>query len=322
MDYVPRHMNIRRGSAPTSVRLYTVVVSMWLAAAHLQAAAEMLRVEAVQGNDEIQFKIVTKVFTAYKYAKTQKYPYLFPIAGPATWKSVTTETSEPYPHHHSVFFACDRVNGSNYWQDKNETGQILSQGPKILEAAGSRAVIEDTCLWQRPGAEPDLRDTRTITIAAPSELYRTIDFDITLDPLKDVHIEKTNHSLFSARVAPELSVQSGGRLVNAEGKEKEAGTFGVASTWCSYRGEHGGLREGVAILQHPQNRWYPAPWFTRDYGFFSPTPMYWLESGSLDLPKGTPLKLRYRVVVFVGDVNIDRLFAEYAPGAAPPAAAK
>jgi len=277
--------------------------------------AEPLRVEAVAATDEIRVNVSGKLFTAYKYAKGQKYPYLYPVAGPATWKSVTTESSDPYPHHHSLFFACDKVNGNNYWQESNDAGQIVSQGPTIIEPSGLRVLIKDVCLWQRPGAEPDLRDTRTITVSAPSETLRTIDFEITLEPLKDVRIEKSNHSLFAARVVPELSVTNGGRLVNAEGKESEAGTFGAASPWCSYSGMREGLREGIAIFQHPKNRWYPAPWFTRDYGFFSPTPMFWLENGQVDLPKGEALTLRYRVVVFVGDPNLANLYSAYDSGA-------
>ena len=273
--------------------------------------AESLRVEAVAGTDAVHVNVAGKPFTTYAFAKDQKYPYFYPVSGPATSESVTTESSEPYPHHHSLFFACDKVNGSNYWQESNEAGQVVSQGPRIVEASGERAIVEDTCLWQRPGGEPDFRDTRTIVISAPSASLRTIDFAITLEPLKDVRILKSNHSLFAARVVPELNVLNGGRLVNADGKEKEAGTYGVASPWCSYSGVRDGMREGIAVFQHPQNRWNPAPWFTRDYGFFSPTPMQWLEGDALELRKGESLTLRYRVLVFSGDPDLAQQFAEY-----------
>lgn len=292
-------------------RIATIALMLTL---HGAALAEPLRVEATATDDAVSINIAGKLFTAYKYAKDQKYPYFYPVAGPATWKSVTTESSEPYPHHHSLFFACDKVNGSNYWQDTNDKGQIVSQGPKIVRAAGYSAVIDDTCLWQRPGGEPDFRDTRRITFASPSEVLRTIDFEITLEPLKDVRIDKSNHSLFAARVVPELNVLNGGRLVNAEGKEREEGTYGAASPWCSYSGMRDGLREGIAIFQHPNNRWYPSRWFTRDYGFFSPTPMYWLEGDKLELKKGESLSLRYRVLVFVDDPDMALLFKEYASG--------
>ena len=87
----------------------------------------------------------------------------------ASGQSITTETSEPYPHHHSLFFGCDRVNGGNYWQDTNERGQILSQGPKIVESSGGKVVLADECLWQQPGKEPIIRDRRNIVIVAPEQ---------------------------------------------------------------------------------------------------------------------------------------------------------
>lgn len=258
-----------------------------------------------------------KLFTCYKFEASQKYPYFWPVNGPASGRSVATETSEPYPHHHSLFFGCDRVNGGNYWQEGNERGQIISQGPKLIKASGSRVVFTDTCFWQQPGKEPVIRDLRRVTITAPNKDLRFIDFEISLKPLVDVRILKTNHALFSARVVPELSVKSGGTLINAEGKTGEKDTFGIASPWCDYSGTRsppGRITEGIAILQHPDNRWFPSKWFTRDYGFFSPTPMFWLKDDRLDLPKGRTLTLRYRVVVHTGDVKtagIQKIFRRY-----------
>ncbi|MEN6337334.1 MAG: DUF6807 family protein, partial [Phycisphaerales bacterium] len=195
-----------------------------------------------------------------------------------------------------------------------ERGQILSQGPKIVESSGGKVVLEDECLWKQPGQEPIIRDRRQIVITASSEGRRFIDFQITLEPLTDVRILKTNHSLFAARVVPELSVLSGGTLINAEGKTGETGTFNVPSPWCDYSGTRNGVTEGIAILQHPSDRWYPSKWFTRDYGFFSPTPMNWLEGDKLDLPKGEKLTLVYRVIVHTGDskqADISGLFEAY-----------
>jgi len=255
-----------------------------------------------------------KVFTCYKFAESQKYPYFWPVNGPVSGKSITTESSQPYPHHHSLFFGCDRVNEGNYWQEGNERGQIVSQGPKIIEASGDRVVFTDECLWQQPGAEPVIRDLRRVVITAPSRDIRFIDFEISLKPLVDICILKTNHSLFSARLVPELSVNSGGVLINAEGKTGEKGTWGAASPWCDYTGTRNGVTEGIAILQHPGNRWFPAKWFTRDYGFFSPTPMFWPEGGRTELPKGQMLTLHYRVVIHAGDVKtagIKQIFEQY-----------
>ena len=294
------------------------LVAGWslLAPAELIAAEQVTSAPVAAKLEENQLVIIVggEVFTCYKFAGSQKYPYFWPVNGPASGKSITTESSQPYPHHHSLFFGCDRVNGGNYWQEDNERGQIVSQGVKIIEASGERVVFADECFWQQPEAEPVIRDIRRVIITAPSKDLRFIDFEISLEPLVDVCILKTNHSLFSVRVAPELSTNSGGLLINAEGKTGEKGTWGVASPWCDYSGAREGVTEGIAILQHPDNRWFPSKWFTRDYGFFSPTPMFWPEGDRTELPKGEVLTLRYRVVIHTGDARtagIEQIFEQY-----------
>lgn len=300
------------------IQRFLLTVSCFLVAASAQADPGII--EAKLQNKLVAVTVGGQLFTVYKFDASQKYPYFWPVNGPASGKSVTTETSEPYPHHHSLFFGCDRVNGGNYWQDTNERGQILSQGPKIVEPSGSKVVFTDETLWKQPGKEPIIRDQRRIVITAPGDNLRLIDFTVTVEPLVDIRILKTNHSLFSARVVPELGVAQGGTLVSAEGKTGEKGTFGVESPWCDYYGTRAGVTEGLAILQHPGNRWYPAKWFTRDYGFFSPTPLNWLEE--LTLPKGEKLTLSYRVVVHSGDTQkagVASIFDAYKHGTPPSA---
>jgi len=64
-------------------------------------------------NDRVQILVGGELFTSYRFARSQKYPYFWPVNGPVTGRSITTESSQPYPHHHSLFFGCDRVNGGN-----------------------------------------------------------------------------------------------------------------------------------------------------------------------------------------------------------------
>jgi len=316
----PLKLIIKKLSMNSLKRLISIclIAAGWgiLMPAELGASAQAgwQEVTAKLEKNQVVVSVDGKPFTCYKFGSSQKYPYFWPVNGPASGKSVTTETSQPYPHHHSLFFGCDRVNGGNYWQESNEHGQIVSQGPKLIETSGKRVVFTDKCLWQRDANEPVILDLRRVVITAPSEGLRLIDFEISLVPLTDVEILKTNHALFSARVVPELSVEAGGTLINAEGKTSEKGTWGVASPWCDYSGQREGITEGIAILQHPDNRWFPSKWFTRDYGFFSPAPMFWLKGGHLELPKGRTLTLRYRVVVHSGDAKtaaIAEAFEQY-----------
>lgn len=269
------------------------------------------KVTAEKKGNKIEFRINGTLFTAYYVSEFEKYPFFFPVNGPSN-ASVTSMRNANYPHHSSLFFGCDRVNEGNYWQEGLERGQIVSLRVDILESGGEKARIENECIWKRPGADAPIKDKRRITVSAPSARTYQIDFDIELEMLLDVRIEKTNHSLFSGRMDPDLAVINKGTLVNAEGDSGEKETFGKRSPWMDYSGERMGKTEGMAILQHPSNTWFPAPWFTRDYGFFSPTPMYWPENDTcISLAKGEKIKLRYRVIVHEGNYREAEIAEEY-----------
>jgi hypothetical protein len=292
----------------------SILAASCLFSAATPARGEM-KLNAIQVGSRIDVTIDGKFFTSYRFAADEKYPFLFPVNGPSG-AGVTSMRNGEYPHHSSLFFGCDKVNGGNYWQEGLERGRIASRGPVIESASGKEIIIRDACDWTRPDAPQPLRDTRRIVISAPSPQVRQIDFTITLEAIEKVVISKTNHSLFSARMDPDLTPAFGGLMVNAEGAKGEKETFGKPSPWLVCLGiRDGKTTEGLAILQHPQNPGFPSPWFTRDYGFFSPTPMFWPADGKETLiEKGGKLLLGYRVLVFSGtaeSVGISNTFTQY-----------
>jgi hypothetical protein len=273
------------------------------------------KITAVKVGSKINVTINGKYFTSYIFSDDEKYPFFYPVNGPVSGGSVTSMRNGEYPHHSSLFFGCDLVNGGNYWQEGLERGRIISVNPEIIKQGGDTAIITDECIWSRPGAISPVKDTRKFIITMPSEGAIQIDVEIKMEMLMDVHFKKTNHSLFSARMAADLSVKNGGTMINAEGAKSEKDTFGKNSPWIDFYGKRGSAIEGLAIMQHPSNPWYPSPWFTRDYGFMSPTPMYWPEKGEETfMTKGTVLNLRYRVIVHSGDhlqAKIAEAFEKY-----------
>ena len=272
-------------------------------------------ITAVKVGSKINVTIDGKYFTSYIFSDDEKYPFFYPVNGPVSGGSVTSMRNAIYPHHTSLFFGCDLVNGGNYWQEGLERGRIISVNARIAREGGDTVVITDECIWSRPGALSPVKDSRRILITSPSTGITQIDFEITLEMMMDVHILKTNHSLFSARMAADLAVTNGGTMINAEGSRGEKDTFGKGSSWIDCYGKRGNSIEGLAIMQHPSNPWYPSPWFTRDYGFMSPTPMYWPQNGEETfMKKGTRLLLKYRVLVHAGthlDAKIAEQFEKY-----------
>jgi hypothetical protein len=281
----------------------------------ISLSAAGAKITAVKVGSKINVTIDGKFFTSYIFSEDEKYPFFYPVNGPVSGGSVTSMRNAEYPHHSSLFFGCDLVNGGNYWQEGLERGRIISVNAQIEKQGGDSAVITDECIWSRPGAQSPVKDTRKFIITSPSASVTQIDVEITMEMMMDVHIKKTNHSLFSARMAADLSVKNGGTMINAEGVQSEKGTFGKASPWIDYYGKRGEIIEGLTIMQHPSNPWYPSPWFTRDYGFMSPTPMYWPENGEETfMGKGTILLLRYRVLVHARnhlDAKIAEAFEKY-----------
>jgi hypothetical protein len=277
--------------------------------------AQVAKINAVKVGSKINITINGKYFTSYIFSDDEKYPFFYPVNGPVSGGSVTSMRNAEYPHHSSLFFGCDQVNGGNYWQEGLERGRIISINAEIVKEGGDTVIITDECIWSRPGALSPVKDIRKFTITAPSATMSQIDTEITMEILMDMHIRKTNHSLFSARMAADLSVKNGGTMINAEGLKSEKDTFGKGSPWIDYYGKRGNAVEGLAIMQHPSNPWYPSPWFTRDYGFMSPTPMYWPENGEeIFMKKGTTLLLRYRVLVHAGtntEADIAGQFEKY-----------
>jgi hypothetical protein len=269
------------------------------------------KIVAEKSHTKIDVLINKNLFTSYIFSEDEKYPFFFPVNGPSN-SSVTSMRNGNYPHHSSLFFGCDKVNGGNYWQEGLERGQIISLRADIIESGNDRVVIEAENIWRRPNANSPIKDFRKITITAPSNELFQIDFDITMEMLMDVTIDKTNHSLFSGRMDADLAVTNGGTMVNANGDKGEKGTFGKRSPWIDFYGKRGDKIEGMAIMQHPSNEWYPSPWFTRDYGFFSPTPMYWpANDKETTLKKGQTIQLKYRVLVHNGDVASAKIAEQF-----------
>ena len=274
--------------------------------------ASAAKLTAERRGSKINVSIDGKFFTSYVFSEDEKYPFFYPVNGPLTGGSVTSMRNAVYPHHTSLFFGCDMVNGGNYWQEGLERGRIISVNARIEKEGGDTVLITDECIWSRPGAVSPVKDTRKYIITAPSAGKTFIDVEITMHTLMDVRIKKTNHSLFSARLAADISVTNGGTMINAEGDMNEKDTFGKRSPWIDFSGSRGNNVEGLAILQHPSNPWFPAPWFTRDYGFISPTPMYWPENGEETFLKdGSKLVPKYRVIVHSGDHKQADIAGEY-----------
>lgn len=255
-----------------------------------------------------------QVVAAYRTNPNQKYPYIYPLAGPVSRVSVTSESAQPWPHHRSVFLGADKVNGGNYWQQGSKDGQILSQDLKLIRA--EKTVVEwgDRCLWKKPDQEPIIEDTRRYVLDWRGTDYYVLDAFLSFKMLTDVTIQKTNHGFFGVRVEQDICPFGGGHLVSSEGGVGEEQTFGKPAKWMAFYGRrrfNPAISEGVAVFCPPKP-FENCEWFTRDYGNCSPMPFLFHEEG-FHWPKDFVLDAVYRTVVFAGepaDVDLNGLWNE------------
>lgn len=284
------------------------------------------------GNHQLQQLWVRKnnvVLTSYRAHPSQKYPFFYPVMGPVSGLSLTSESGSPWPHHRSVFFGLDQVNGGNYWQDNMSRGQIVSQGPSFAKKDGKYDIgadfvnIVDRCLWRQPGKDPIIEDNRKFAIKMLEGNRYVLDADIVVKALTKITVKRTNHGLFGVRCAPDLAPTGGGNILSSEGGKTQKETEGKPARWMAFYGKRAGLKEeiveGISVFcpsKAPHPKFENCPWFTRDYGNCSPMPFNYFKQKdeTFELVEGEELKLRYRVVAFAGtpkDANLDGLWNEF-----------
>ncbi len=255
----------------------------------------------------------------YRTGSNQKYPYLYPMAGPISMVTVLTESSQPWPHHRGCFLGEDRVNGGNYWQQGTKDGQILSQGVKVESSQPTKIVWTDSGIWKKPEADPIISDTRKYTLDWRCDDYYILDLEYSRTTLTDVTCDKTNHGFFGVRVSQDLCPDGGGNLINDQGGLNQGASEKKPNKWLAYYGKrhfNPAIVEGVSVFCAPAAMWKDwgvegdCPWLARDYGNISPLPYY--LSGA-KFPKDTTMKMNFRAVFFAGtaaDVDLNGLWNE------------
>jgi hypothetical protein len=295
----------------------------------------------------VVIKIDGQLFTEY-LTRAGGSPALWPIIGPAGREMTRPYPLRPagkgkydtddHPHHQSLWFTHDQVNGANFWA-ANINGGAGDSGPHIAhrefvntDSDGETATVVTRNDWMN-GDERICAEERTIVFGTRENGDRWIDFTITLKATDgDVTFGDTKEGTFAIRVPDPMRVEAnlGGRIENSEGQTNEA-AWGQPAKWVDYTGPveapSPDLRPptadlpvtGIAILSHP-NSFRPTPrWHVRTYGLFAanpfgqrdfPTPEA-ADQGATTIKNGDSLTLRYLVLLHRGRTNNDDLNAAF-----------
>ncbi len=265
-------------------------------------------VEIIEENEQLVIRIGGQEYARYQFSPSRWKPYLYPLRA-ANGLSLLADAPTDHRHHHGIWVGHGRVNDIDFWLERYNSGKIVHRKFENKAGGSDTGSFTETCDWVSPTGQVILSDTRTFTFYDTPLEARYFDFELTLRAPEGatVTLYPTNEAgLPHVRVAESLRVRDGGTLTNAEGKKNERGTYKQRSPWMDCSGKLGRLTCGIALLEHPQNPDFPTPWFTRDYGPFSPNYGFFREEPIVVTPD-EPLRLRYRFYTHNGDVQEGRV---------------
>ena len=265
-------------------------------------------------------------------------PYIYPLFSPAG-HNVLQIAPVDHLHHLGIWFSHSAIRplGSRRepqssldasWSDQSSEQAVPEIDfwgtesflpgplPRILVRStqweiGDRGVqFQQMIEWQDDAGQTVLRERRlTVMAAGPSGNH--VDLVTTLEaPGGSVEFGQIKDAGIGVRVSDEIDVLDGGRIVNADGDENEAETFGKASAWVDYSGPvTPDAIAGVAMFPFPNAA--GIPWHTRDYG-----PMWinpWQDS-AMTLAAGETYSIGARCLAHdrsCEEADVARFFAEF-----------
>jgi hypothetical protein len=310
-------------------RLLLVFLAMAVVAGgagRLAARQEKVAIRHDATKKQYVVEIGGKPFTTYCYGpEFDDKPVFYPVMSP-NGARVNREfpmvqglpgESTDHPHHQSLFFTYDEVNGTNFWNPE-KTGRRIEH--KSAAIHGDRLDIE--LIWKDKDGHPVLEETKAVTFGGSADVFWT-DQVLTLRAAVPVTMGDTKEGAFGLRLNDTLKEAGGsGRYINAEGRETSANVWGKTSPWVAIRGtvkdKTGTIPVTVAIFAHPSGLNYPPYWHARDYGLFAVNPFARhgydpnAPERTTKIAAGDRVQMRYRLAVYSAQVPKSRLDQDFA----------
>ena len=293
-------------------------------------AAVAVRLTPDAGKQQYVVSIGGQHFTTYCYGDAfLDKPVFYPVVSPngarvnreyPMVEKVPGESAD-HPHHQSLFFTYDEVNGTNFWNPER-TGRRIQQRDVRIDGAALVARLD----WKDKDGNVVLDETKRVTFGGDADAFWLDHQSTLLAPNVSVSMGDTKEGAFGLRLNDTLKELGGsGRYVNAEGLETAANVWGKTSPWVAIRGSvkdaAGSKDVTVAILAHPSGLNHPPYWHARDYGLFAVNP-FARKGYDPSAPEritrlavGDRLNIRFRLTVYSGKVDkarLDRDFQRYA----------
>jgi hypothetical protein len=221
--------------------------------------------------------------------------------------------------------------GVDFWSEfqtadgKPRYGRIVHSG---FDGSPGTAFTE-TAEWVTPDGVKIMDEVRKVAFGKTAQGY-LIRLDTELKAtVCPITFGDTKEGSMGIRIRDDFALNSktgdGGVITSSDGPSFKHGAkdnlpiWGRPADWHDYSGTADGKTAGIAIFDHPQNK-YRAAWHTRVYGLMAANPFgrdksgFPSQKGKTDLvkiPKGESLKLTYALYVHDGDATAGKVAEAY-----------
>jgi len=259
----------------------------------------------------------------YYFGKDLYRPFLYPLIGPSG-RSLTRmghpRDPNTHSHHNSVWISHHDVGSVGFWNDaKSSEGRIVHQKVLRYEDSNEEALIEVQNAWVDGAGRGKvlLEEQRAMRFRPQNDGQWLLVLDMTFSaPKQPVTLGKTNFGFVGVRMAKTIGVNDGGGTIrNSEGAVNERQVHEKSARWVDYSGPiTPTARDGITLLDHPQNPNHPTVFHVRDDGWMGTAFNF---AAPYTIQPGKPLKLRYGLWVHAGvptAAAIEEQFAGFAKG--------
>jgi hypothetical protein len=272
--------------------------ALFLSVAAVAAAQNLKIVRTPAGVIEVRRPGVAAPIVVQN-APADMRPYLHPLLAP-DGKGVLTEFRPEHHHHQTgIYFGFSAVNGRSFFH--NTDGAFFrGKGAKIERADGKRVAWSVVTEWLAENGSVLLTETQTWTMQHLGDHY-ILDLDWSGRAAVDLTIGKYDYGGLFLRMPWKAGIR--GDAINSEGQSKKDAE-GQRARWVDVGMEIYGRPDmaRIAMMDYRKNPEHPVPWRVDANLGIVPSRS---RLGDWKIAQGTTVRLRYRMVVYTGELNKD-----------------
>ena len=208
---------------------------------------------------------------------------------------ITDKDQDDHPHHQGLFHTFSKLNGIDFWHMKGVAKhRLFTDSP---ESGNPATFTAESVYLDRDGKSPLLKETMRYAFHITDQgLLISVNAIIEAEADK-VTIGSKEEGGLAVRVASDLRVQKGGKMIDNQGRDGGKAIWGKAARWVDNSGNKEGRWVGVTVFaSHSDLGVYH--WHARDYGLITANPFGPLNKApDKILKKGEKLSFNYGLIV-------------------------